>query len=171
MLKPRFERLPGVAAASVAGGLVRGIHVDLRLRQLENYGVSAQQVILAGRTESIDVAAGWVPSGGREELRRTAGQVTSLEQIGEIPVATSLGGAMIRLKEIAEISDGFADVRPISRLDGRESVILEVRKQSGTNTVQVADAVKAEMARLQSEYPDLSFAVGFDQSTFTREAI
>ncbi len=171
VLKPRLERQAGVAAATVSGGPVREIHVDLRLRSLEAHSVSAQQIILAARTESLDVPAGRVASGGREELWRTVGQVRSLEQIGEIPVVSGLGGAPIRLKEIADISDGFAEVRTISRLDGQESVILEVRKQSGTNTVQVADAVKAEMARLQIEYPDITFATGFDQSTFTKEAV
>ncbi|MHB1417337.1 MAG: efflux RND transporter permease subunit, partial [Chloroflexota bacterium] len=169
--KPRLERVPGVAAVGATGGQVSQVQINLKLAQMESKGVAPQQVIQALRAENLDVPAGRVDSGASEELLRTAGQVTSLQQLGEIPVASRPGGAPVKLRDIADITQGFEEVRQLSRLDGNESVVIDVRKQSGTNTVQVADAVKAELAKLGQEYPDISFAIPTDQSTFTREAV
>ena len=169
--KPHLERVPGVAAVETLGGRVRQVQVHLNLAQLESYAIAPQQIVQAIRAENLDVPAGRIPSGTAEELLRTAGAVGSLSQLGEIPIAMRPGGVTIRLREVATIAEGYEEVRALSRLDGAESVVMNVRKQSGTNTVQVADAVKAELARLQGEHPDVGFAVGFDQSTFTREAV
>ncbi|MBI3997772.1 MAG: efflux RND transporter permease subunit, partial [Armatimonadetes bacterium] len=171
VVKPQLERVAGVAAVDVVGGLRREVHVDLKRERLEAYGIPPQQVIQAIRTENLDVPAGRVPDGTREEPLRLAGEIQSLGQLGEIAVATRPGGPAVRVKELASVAEGYAEVRALSRLDGRDSVVADVRKQSGTNTVQVADAVKRELARLQQRYPDLSFAVALDQSQFTREAV
>jgi len=170
-LKPRLEQVAGVAAVNVIGGVVREVHVELQVAQLEAQGIAPQQVTQAIRTESLDVPAGRIADGKREELLRTAGQVRSLAQLGELPVVTKPGGVAVKVKDVATVSEGRAEVRTLSRLDGRESIIGQVQKQSGTNTVQVADGIKSELARLRQEYPDLSFAIAFDQSTFTRQSV
>lgn len=170
-LKPRLEQVEGVAAVNVVGGAVREVHVDLNVSQLEGQGIPPQQVTQAIRAESSDIPAGRILNGKREELLRTAGQVSSLAQLGEIPVTTQPDGAAIKVRDVATVSEAAADVRTLSRLDGLDSVVAQVQKQSGTNTVQVADGIKRELANLQQAYPDLSFAIGFDQSTYTRRSV
>ena len=170
-LRPRIEQVSGVAGVNVVGGVVREVHVDLKAAQLQAQGIPPQQVVQAIRTESLDVPAGRIADGKRENLVRTVGQVRSLAQLGEIPVITRPNGVAVKVRDVATVSEGQADVRMLSRLDGRDSVVGQVQKQSGTNTVQVADGVKRELARLQQEYPDLSFAIAFDSSTFTRQSV
>ena len=170
VVKPRLERVNGVAALDVTGGHVREIHVDLKVDRLKAYGVPPQQVIQAIRGENLDVPGGRVSDGGAEELVRTEGRVRSLEQLGALSVSTPRG-ATVKLRELADISQGFEEVRAISRLNGREAVVADVRKQSGTNLVQVAGAVRQEIQRLQAEYPDLRFGIAYDQSTFTRQSV
>ena len=171
VLKPRLEQVPGVAAVDVVGGPVREVHVDLDRAQLEAHAIAPQQVIQAIRAENLGVPAGRIPDGSREESLRTDGEARSLDQLGDIPIASRPGGVTIKVKNVASISEGHAEARAISRLDGQDSVVANVRKQSSTNTVRVADDVRRELDRLQRDYPDLSFAVAFDQSTYTREAV
>ncbi|MBI4321593.1 MAG: efflux RND transporter permease subunit [Chloroflexi bacterium] len=170
-VKPRIEQVSGVASVNVVGGVEREVHVDLKAMQLEALAISPQQVTQAIRTESIDVPAGRIVDGKREALLRTSGRVGSLEQMGDIPLVTTPSGVVVKVKDVATVAEGQAERRTLSRLDGRESVVGQVRKQSGTNTVRVADGIKRELSRLQSEYPDLTFAIAFDQSTFTRQAV
>ncbi|MDO8670101.1 MAG: efflux RND transporter permease subunit [Dehalococcoidia bacterium] len=170
-LKPRLEQVQGVAAVNVVGGIVREVHVDLKLAQLEAQGISSSQVTQAIRTESLDVPAGRISDGQREELLRTSGQVKSLAQLGDIPVVTRPSGVVVKIKDVATVAEGQAEVRTLSRLDGRDSVVGQVQKQSGTNTVAVADGIKLELDRLQKENPELSFAIAYDESVFTRQSV
>ncbi|HEX9016734.1 MAG TPA: efflux RND transporter permease subunit [Chloroflexota bacterium] len=169
-IKPRLERVDGVAAATITGGRVRQIQVALDLDRLRAYGVPPQQVIQAVGSENMDVPGGRVAGGSAEELVRTAGRVSSLGQLENIPVVTPRG-TTVKLKDVASVADGYEEVRTLARLNGSDSVVAEVRKQSGTNMVQVSDAVKRELDSLRKQYPDLSIGIASDQSTFTRQSV
>ncbi|MGI5836979.1 MAG: efflux RND transporter permease subunit [Chloroflexota bacterium] len=170
VIKPRIERVNGVASAEITGGRVRQIHVDLRLDRLKAYAIPPYQVLQAIHGENLDVPGGRISNGRAEELVRTEGRVRSLEQLANLSVPT-LRGSTIKLKELADISEGYEEVRSISRLNSSESVVAEVRKQSGTNLVQVADGVKKELELLKQQYPDLRFGIAYDQSTYTRQSV
>lgn len=170
-LKPEIERLEGVGSVVVWGGLVSQVHVETSLDQLHAYGISTQQLTQALRAESVDLPAGRVSDGPAGELLlRTNARATSLEQLGEIPVSTPRG-TVTRLKELATISRSHADVRSYSRLNGQDSVMVIVQKQSGANTVRVADTVQAGLRNIRIQHPEMTFGIIFDQSEFTREAI
>lgn len=170
LIKPRLERVSGVASVGVTGGLVREVHVDLKLDRLKAHSVSPLQVVQAIRGDNLDLPVGRLEGGGAEQLLRASGQVHSLDQLGEIPVST-VGGTAVKVKDLATIAEGHAEVRAFSRLDGQDSVVIEVQKQSGSNTIQVTDGVKQELEGLRRQYPDLSFGIGRDQSVFTRDAV
>jgi hydrophobic/amphiphilic exporter-1 (mainly G- bacteria), HAE1 family len=170
IVKPRIERADGVATVDVAGGRVRQVNVELRADRLQAHSLSPQQVIQAIRSENLDIPGGRVVEGESEELLRTVGRVESMDQLGSISIATPRG-AIVKLRELATISDSYADMRTISRLDGQTSVTAEVKKQSGTNVIQVVDAVYDELDTLRREYPDLEIGVAVDQSIFTRDAV
>ncbi len=169
-LKPRLERVPGVASVEVTGGLVREVHVDLRRDRLEALGVAPQQALQAVKGENLDVPGGRVVEGNREESVRIAGSFRSLDEVGAVPVPTSRG-ATVQLHDLATISEAYAEVRSLQRLNGQDAVVATVQKQSGTNTVAVAQAAKQELARLQRDVPGLDLATVTDQSEFTREAV
>ena len=170
-IKPRLEQVAGAAGVTVTGGVVREVHVDLQAGKLEALGVAPQQIIQAITSESLDVPAGRVADGQKENLVRMSGRVQSLAELSQIPVLTKANGVSVRISDVAKVSEGQADIRMLSRLDGKDSVVAQVQKQSGANTVQVADSIKRELARLQQEYPDLDFAIAYDSSLFTRRAV
>ncbi|HEX9014374.1 MAG TPA: efflux RND transporter permease subunit, partial [Chloroflexota bacterium] len=169
-LKPELERLEGVGSVLVMGGLVSEVHVEPSLDRLRAYGITTQALSQALRGESITLPAGRINEGPAQELLlRTDAKATSLSQLGEVPVTTPKG--VVRLKDLAAISFSHAEVRSYSRLNGRDSVMVVVQKQSGSNTVRVAETVQAGMKSAQKQYPDLRFGTIFDQSSFTKEAI
>lgn len=165
----QIQKAPGVASVTVTGGLEREVQVDLYLDRLQALALPIQQVVGAIKGENVNIPGGRVPEGERERLLRLAGQFTSLEQIESVPISTPMG-ATVYLRDIATVKDGFKEVRTKSRLNGKDSVIVFVRKQSGTNTVAVADEVKHRLERVRAEQPNLELAVIDDQSTFTRES-
>jgi HAE1 family hydrophobic/amphiphilic exporter-1 len=167
-IKPRIERVEGVAMVDVIGGREREIQVDLDLDRLRALAIPVQQVVAALKSENLNLPAGRIIQGKEELLLRTAGEFSSVEEIGRTVVAQPRG-IPIYLKDIATVRDGFKEVRTISRLNGVESVVLSVRKQSGTNTVRVAEGVRQQIAALLRENPGLNITIARDESVFIRE--
>ena len=165
----RLERVPGVASVTVSGGMQREVQVDLRLDRLQALALPVQQVVSAIKQENVNIPGGRLDEGSRERLLRTDGQFTSVDQLATVSIATPAGAA-VYLRDIADIKDAFKEVRSTNRLDGKESILVFVRKQSGTNTVTVADDVKVILDQIGSQHPELSLAVIDDQSVFTRES-
>ena len=168
-LVARLERLDGVGTIQVSGGLEREVHVDVDLERLKAYGLPIQQVISAVKGENLNLPGGRLVEGDRERLVRTTGEFGDLNQIGDVPITTPYGGS-IHLRDVADVSMGFKETRAYERLDGRDCVVLRVQKQSGSNTVRVAQDVKAEMDLIRAEYPNLDVGIGTDQSIFTKES-
>ena len=165
----KLERVPGVASVTVSGGLQREVQVNLRLERLQALALPVQQVVAAIKQENVNIPGGRLNEGSSERLLRTAGQFTSVDQLRSVPITTP-AGAVVYLRDVAEIKDGFKEVRSTSRLDGEDSVLVFIRKQSGTNTVTVADDVKATLAEIRRQHPELNLAVMDDPSVFTRES-
>jgi HAE1 family hydrophobic/amphiphilic exporter-1 len=170
-VKPALEQVAGVGSVDVSGGETREIHVDVQASRLRDYHLTPDRIVQAIRAANLSVPVGEIPNGSRDTLLTTASAVTSATQLADVPVTALPNGQIVRVRDVASVSAGVAQVTTISRLDGRTSVVAAVRKQSGSNTINVADAVKAKMADLQRQYPDLTVAVAMDQSTYTREAI
>lgn len=169
-IKPRIERLGGVAAVEISGGLEREIHVELSAERLTALKVSPQQVVAAINAENINVPAGRVEEGDRDITLRTPGNFQRVEDIGQVVVMRA-GGVPIRVKDVATVTDGFKDVDSHTRLNNRDSVGISVRKQSGVNTVEVANGVHKELDTLLRDYPNLEIIVAFDQSDFIKDSI
>ncbi len=152
-IKPRVERLDGVATASVSGGLEREIHVLLDPTTIEAYGLDLNQVVSTIYTENAQEPGGVIRTGARDFSILTQGKYSSVEEIGEVLVgmAVTAGGAEpIRLAQVATIEDSFVESERIFEVDGQSAVALNIRKQSGENTVQTAEAVLAAMPAIES---------------------
>ena len=169
-IKPRMERLDGVAAAEVSGGLEREVQVQLSLDRLRALGISPQQVAAAIKTENLDVPGGRLSEGGREHLLRTPGKFQRVEDIGQAVVANR-PGAPVLVQDVATVQDGFKEVRSYNRLNGKDNLFVSVRKQSGTNTVQVASEVRQEIGRIVRDYPTLDIVIAVDQSEFVQDVV
>jgi hydrophobic/amphiphilic exporter-1 (mainly G- bacteria), HAE1 family len=169
-IQPRFERLDGVADVTVNGGQDREIDVNLNLDELRARRVSAQQVVNAIRNENVTVAGGTITQDGKDLLVRMPAEFTSPADIGNLAIASS-GGANLAISEVASVVDTVAPVQSYSRLNGKDSISVQVRKQSGTNTVSVAQNAKTEIAHVMHDYPNLDLVVSNDQSDFIKKSI
>jgi len=168
-IKPRVERLDGVAGAEVTGGLEREIQVQLSFDRLRAQGLSPQQVVGAIKAENMNIPAGRLTEADREYTLRTPGEFQSMDDIAKVVVANR-GGVSVRVGDVASIVDGFKDVRSYQRLDGRDNIFVSVSKQSGANTVKVADEVHRGIDLILSDYPNLDIVVALDQSDFVKRA-
>ncbi len=169
-IKPRLERIDGVADIAVTGGLEREIQVDLNLDEMRTRRIAPQQVVAAIMTENLSVPGGRLSENGQEMLLRTPGDLQKVDELNSITVANPRG-VPVHLKDVATVRDGFAEVQSYSRLNGADSIAVSVRKQSGTNTVSVAEEVKSELARIGRDDPGLSLVIARDQSDFVRRSI
>jgi len=167
-IQPLFERIEGVASVNVSGGREREIHVNLNLAALRARHISPQQVVGAIQAQNLSVPAGHITENGQNLLIRTPGEFDSLDDLRNIVVGG--GSAPVFLRDIATVEDSFKEASRYSRLNGQDSVVLSIQKQSGTNTVQVADAVKEEIARIEADNPDLRVVIARDQSGFVRDS-
>ena len=169
-LSPRLERVAGVAAVTVNGGLRRQIHVDLSREKITALDLSVDRVANVLRTENQNVPIGEIYRGDRSFLMRTQGQFSNLEEIRNLVVMTK-AGVPIYMKDIADVTDSTEDNRSILRINGQPGVRMSVTKQSGTNTVQIAEGIRAEIERVNREVPGVRLTLLDDSAKFIERSI
>lgn len=170
-IKYKFEQIEGVAAVGISGGLEREIQVNINKSQLEGIGLSIGQLNATLRSENLDLPGGYVETGRNEFLIRTKGEFSSVSQIENVVIAHR-DGVPVYLKDIATLNDSFKEVRNVVRVDGRPAVMLRIQKQSGKNTVKVADQVKKRIAKLENEISQgMELTIIQDSSKFIRDSI
>ena len=169
-LKHRLERVPGVAVVDVWGGLEREIQVNLDFDRIRALQLPLDQVLDAIREANVNVPAGSIERGLFDVTLRTPGEFTDLDEVRETVVAVR-DGATIRLGQIATIDDTHERISQIIRINGEPGVRLAVRKQSGTNTVEVAEQVKREAERINRDFPQLNLMPIIDQSEYIERSI
>jgi hydrophobic/amphiphilic exporter-1 (mainly G- bacteria), HAE1 family len=169
-LSPRLERVPGVASVSVEGGLRRQIHVELSKEKVRALDLPVDRIINLLRTENQNTPVGEIDEGDITYLVRSQGQFENLQEIRDMVVMTRQG-VPVYLKDIAEVTDSTEDLRSFTRINGRPGVRMRVTKQSGQNTVEIADTVREEITRINREMPTLQLGVLDDSSIFIKRSI
>lgn len=166
----RFERLPGVAAVSVNGGMERQIQVELDMDRILALQISFNDLLDRITRGNVNTPGGNIAEGNREIRVRVPGTYSSLDELRDTVILLR-DGVPVRVRDVAQVTDGAADRRSLSRVDGQEAVRLMVYKQSGGNTVEVADAVAAEIERINNELPQGKLFVLFDTAEYIRQSI
>jgi HAE1 family hydrophobic/amphiphilic exporter-1 len=173
-LKRAFERIDGVAAAVVSGGLEEEIQVELDERKLTALGLSAGQVASRLAAENVNITGGTLRDGRTEYLVRTLNEFVRPEDMRSIVVLRT-GDAIVRLSDVARVYTGHKEREIITRIDGDESVELAIYKEGGTNTVTVSDAVTGRLTELRAEIarvdPELQIDIITDQARYIRQAV
>lgn len=146
-VKARLERIQGVGGVDIVGGREREIQVLVDPNKLAGLGLSVADVAGAIKAQNMEVPAGKFANGAEELTVKTRGEVKDAEEIAAILIPTPTG-APLRVRDVARVVDGVEDATSWSALDGKSAVSLVVRKQSGSNTVAVAEAVTAAAAEL-----------------------
>jgi len=169
-IERRLERVPGVAAVDVRGGLRRQIRVDLDRDRMLALGLSADQVTRLLRQENLNRPAGKVEEGNLDLYLRTVGEYRTAAEIGATVVAVR-DGQPVYLRDIADIREGVEEATSIVRINGEPGIRVAINKQSGSNTVEVARAAKAEVERLNLDYPEVRLIPIIDSSEYIEQAI
>ncbi len=173
-LKRKLERLEGVAAVVVSGGLEEEIQVEIDERRLTSLGLTMNQVMNRLAQENVNLTGGRLRDGQTDYLVRTINELLRPEEIREI-VIDRTQGAIVRLEDIARVYQGAREREVITRIDGKEAVEIAVYKEGGTNTVTVASAVLERVEELEEEIgqidPQLELTVLADQSRYIRDSV
>ncbi len=173
-LKRKLERLEGVAAVVVSGGLEEEIQVEIDERRLTSLGLTMNQVMNRLAQENVNLTGGRLRDGQTDYLVRTINELLRPEEMREIVIDRSQG-AIVRLEDIARVYQGAREREVITRIDGNEAVEIAVYKEGGTNTVTVASAVLDRVNGLVEEIrqidPQLELSVLTDQSRYIRDSV
>ncbi len=169
-IERRLERVPGVASIDIRGGLRRQVQVNLDRERMLALGLSADQITRLLREENLNRPAGKIEEGNLDIYLRTVGEYRAAAEIGATVVAVR-EGKPIYLRDIAGVQEGVEEVTSLVRINGVPGVRLAINKQSGSNTVQVARGVLAEVERINRDYPDVRVIPIIDTSEYIQNAI
>lgn len=171
IVKPRIERSSGVGEVQIVGGLERAINIWVDADRLAAYRLPITEIQTALTRQNADVPGGNVTSGSSEQVLRTMGRLQDPDAFNDLVIKT-VSGAPIRIRDIGWAEDGTKEQRSVSRLNGVPTVVLDVRRQIGANTVELIDAVKANLARAASELPaGTRLEIIRDQSRYIHAAL
>ncbi|HSQ15296.1 MAG TPA: efflux RND transporter permease subunit, partial [Candidatus Binatia bacterium] len=171
VVKIRLERSAGVGEVRIVGGLERSVNVWVEADRLAAFGVPITDVRDAIVRQNADAAGGNVTRGAQESTLRTIGRLADPRAFDDLVVAT-IGGAPVRVRDIGRTEDGTREQRSTARLNGVPTVILEVRRQSGANTVAVIEDAKRSLAVATGELPaGVGLTVVQDQSRYIYAAL
>ncbi|MDH3656415.1 MAG: efflux RND transporter permease subunit, partial [Myxococcales bacterium] len=172
-VKERLQRIPGVGSVTLVGAREREVRIWLDTYRLRAYEITAVDVIQAIRREHAEIPGGRLETASRtaEFSFKTKGEVQSVDEFADIVVAFH-DGAPTLLGDVARVEDGLEDERTYAELGGVPGVSLELRRQSGENTVAVADRVKRELARIAEKAPaGVRILVARDASVFIASSV
>lgn len=169
-IKPRLERLAGVASVGISGGRTQEIQVNVDPEKAAGYGVSLTQIMGILQSENLNLPGGTIEYADKKLLVRSTGEFKSVEQIKNIPIALP-NGTTLYIRDIADVQDTNKPINSYSRTDGKNSISVSVQKQTNANTVNVTRDVKEELERIQKEYTDVKVELIFDQGDFIEKSI
>src|SRR5438128_7775038 len=171
VIKEQIEHSPGVGEVKINGALERAINVWVDPDRLAAYQLPINAVYDAIVRQNADVPGGNVTSGMIERNLRTMGRMASGRDFNDL-VVTTINGAPVRIRDVGWAEDGTKEQRISARLNGKPTVTLEIRRQSGANTVAVIDGVKKSLAQISSQLPpDVNLQIIEDQSGFIYAAL
>lgn len=169
-LKRQIESTNGVGQVLIVGGRERQINLWLDPNKLRSYGLTVNDAVAALRAENIQVPGGSLEQGQRELSLRTKGRIKNVRDFYDIVVATK-DGAPIRMSDVGYVEDGAEKRESSANVNGQPAVILNIRKQSGTNTVAVVDSLKERLEGLKKRLPaGYRLEIVRDQSTYIENA-
>ena len=171
-VKPFLQRLEGVAAVSVSGGLVREIVLEVDQGRLYAYNLSLEDVAAKIGQANYSFPAGTIEQGENDYLIRTVGEFEKVADINSVVVGRGSRNIPVYLKDVGRVVDSVKEKTSLTRLDGAESVGLAIHKEAGVNTVAVIDRVKGKLELLNHDLQGRAYIqVVNDQSGFIRSAL
>ncbi len=170
-IQPAFSRIAGVAQVNIIGGQEREIRVSLDPDKVEAYGLTIPQVQQLIAASNMDFPTGNLKTRKNTTLIRLSGNITSVEQLRNLTISSQNGNNVL-LSDIADVQDTQKEVDKIARIDRKNTLMLQVQKQTDANAVEVSKLVQTRMKELETQYKNqnLNISIADDTSIFTLEA-
>ncbi|MBI5202873.1 MAG: efflux RND transporter permease subunit [Elusimicrobia bacterium] len=172
----RFETLPGVGEVSLGGFVEPNLRVWLKREKMRDLQLTVNDVVAAIQNQHSAMPGGVLQGSRQEQNVRVMGEAESVDEFGSIAIPQRLGQGFlwrtIRIRDIADIEEGLADVRRVSRTNGDTSIAMQIKKQRGANAVAVAHAVRERIAQERKILPEgMRTGVNFDTTKFIEDNI
>jgi len=170
-IKRVLETVDGVGEVSMTGGRTRQIRVFADAEKLNAHNITISQLQTAIQSENVEIPGGRIIRGDSELGIRTLGRIDAINQFGEI-IVSNVNGTPIRVSDIGRVEDSFAEPSTWNMIEGKQAVSLDVRRQSGTNTVKIIDAVKQKIEQIKKTLPPgITLRIIRDQSVFINASV
>lgn len=169
-VRQRLGRIPGVAQVSMWGEYRREIRIELDPQRLRALGLPLNQILSAIRDANLDLPAGFIEEGRHEVTLRAPAEFRSVEEVRDTVVAMR-DNAPVTIGQVAEVLDTHQRVSRIVRVNGKLGLRVAIRKQADANTVEVANAVLAEIERINQEFPQVTLVQVINQGSFIERSI
>ncbi len=172
VVKARVQQIRNVGQVKLVGQRDRQVWLWLDRDQLAGYSLSVGDVEQALRSEHVELPGGRIETGEREYVVKTKAEFRSASELADM-VVTYQNGAPVRVRDLGWVEDGLEEERSLARLDDKRAVSLLIRRQSGTNTLEVADAVMAEVQSLRVELASqgVRLEIAQDRSAFIEHSV
>lgn len=171
VLKEQLQRISGVGDVQLWGLRLRQVRVWIDAARLRAYGLAANDVARALQRQNVELPAGRIESLTKEYTVKIKGELPNVADFNDLVIAY-YKGMPIRLRDVGRAEDGMEEQRSIVRFNGIPAVAMGIQKQSGTNTVAVVNAVRAEIEKIRKTLPPgMTLNIAIDQSNFIRRSI
>ncbi len=169
-VKPRLERIEGVAAVTLSGGTSTEVQLTVDPSQLALYGLSTSSIAQMLQSENLNIPAGNLSQGNNSVNVRVLGEFSNLNEMRYMPITTPTG-AMIYLKDIATIEEVQTTREEATYINGQMGIWISIDKQSTSNLVKVTESLAKEMEKLQASYPAIDFYLLSDTAEYISSSI
>ncbi len=171
-VKAQFSKIKGVGQVSLVGGNQREIKININKKKLDFYKLSIGSVYVALGNSNLELPTGKIEGDLKQYTVRLAGKLQSVEDLQNISLLKSATGSIVKMSDVAEITDGQAEQTTLNRINNQPSIGIVIQKQSDANTVEVCKQVKATAAQIEKTYADknIKFDIASDSSVFTMES-
>jgi hydrophobe/amphiphile efflux-1 (HAE1) family protein len=175
-LKDQFSMIPGVGEVFLGGYIEPNVRIWLDNQKLNNLQMTAEDVISAIQSQHTELPVGRLVTNTREQNVRIIGEAATIEEMSNISIPSRVRDGYswktFKLGDVAQIKDGLEDARRLARIQGKPSVGLGIKKQRGANSVEIARAVKAKIAKLQPTMPEgMRLTINFDGTVQIEENV
>ena len=172
-IQPRLEQVEGAALVSLSGGRERAVRVEVSQNRLEAYGLTLTQAARALAAQNVQIGSGSVYEGNFKYLVETRGEFTDIEDIRNAVISyRGSSSTPIRLRDFAEVTDSFKDTDNATYVNGIPGISISIQKQSGTNSVEVADNITAALDEIRQVLPaGVDITVIYDTTKIIRQSL
>ena len=172
-IKPQILKINGVGQVSLIGGTDREIKININKDKLQSYNLNISEVYLAIGNANLELPTGKIEGNTKQYTVRLSGKAKTLDDISNVVILRAGNGDIVKLSDIADISDGSAEIINLNRINGQSSIGLQIQKQSNANTVDVSKNVRDQLKQIEKIYAaqQIKFDIASDNSIYTLASV